>query len=127
MSSCFYRYLERSLKDKTRAKRATTSVEYDLHNAMTLTMTIKELLSSSKTKAKLTAILAESLLADEELATFNIVVVYETTIKGHFFETEHNHEEADTLIPNQVLDSLDGQIKEVCVWSPDTDVLILFG
>ena len=32
---------------------------------------------------------------------------------------------ADTLIPNQVLDCLNDQAKEICVWSPDTDVLTL--
>ena len=71
------------------------------------------------TKAKLTTILAESLLA--YMSNFNIVVVYGTKIKGHSIETEHSHEEADKLIPNQVLDSLN--FNEVCVWSPDTDVV----
>ena len=67
--------------------------------------------------------LAEYLL--ESFASFNIVVVYEITIEGHDFEAEHCHEEADTLILNQVLDCLSDQVKEICVWSPDTDVLIL--
>ena len=52
-------------------------------------------------------------------------MVYGIRIKGHDFEAEHCHEEADTLIPNQVLDCLSDQVKEICVWSPDTDVLIL--
>ena len=119
----FDRYLEQSLKDKTRTKRATTSVEYDIHHDMRLTMTLKDLLSSSATKAKLTTMFAESLL--EDFTSFNLVVVYGTTIKSHEFEAEHCHEEADTLIPNQVLDCLNDQVKEICVLSPDTDVLTL--
>jgi len=86
-------------------------------------MTLKDLLSSSATKAKLTTMLAESLL--EDFASFNLVVVYGITIKSHEFKAEHCHEEADTLIPNQVLDCLNDQAKEICVWSPDTDVLTL--
>ena len=53
-------------------------------------------------------------------------MVYDNRIKGHDFEDEHTHEEADTLIPNQVLASTsDDAAKEVWVWSPDTDVLVL--
>ena len=41
-------------------------------------------------------------------------------------EEEHTHEEADTLIPNQVLHSVDKHLpQETCVSSPDTDVLVL--
>ena len=29
------------------------------------------------------------------------------------------------MIPNQVLDALSNEVKQICVWSPDTDVLIL--
>lgn len=53
-------------------------------------------------------------------------MVYDTKIKGHEFEENHSHEEADTLIPHQVLASVrEVYGNEVCVWSPDTDVLIL--
>ena len=60
-----------------------------------------------------------------------VVVVYNTlaninsphTIKEDF--KVHGHEEADTLIPLHVLDSLhDKKFKEIHVWSPDTDVFI---
>ena len=38
----------------------------------------------------------------------------------------HTHEEADTLIPHQVLASVaNGTMREIYVWSPDTDVLLL--
>jgi len=52
--------------------------------------------------------------------------VYDTIIKGHDFEEDHSHEEDDTLIPHQVLASVHEHAwQEVCVWSPDTDVLTL--
>ena len=53
---------------------------------------------------------------------FKIVVVYDTKIKVHDFEHDHTQEEADTLIPHQVLACIEGSA-EICVWSPDTDVL----
>ena len=89
-----------------------TSVQHLLETSY-LTMTLKELLSSSSTKAKLTTILVESLLAD--MAKVTIVLVYGTKIKGHSIETEHSHEEADTLIPNHFLDLLNDSFNEVCV------------
>ena len=58
----FDRYMDQSLKNKTRQKRATTSVEYEIHPEMKLTMSIKELLSASSTKKKLTCMLSLELL-----------------------------------------------------------------
>lgn len=58
--------------------------------------------------------------------SFVLVVVYDDHIKGLGFEYAHTHEEADTLIPNQVLASTAcGASRKICVWSPDTDVLLL--
>ena len=58
--------------------------------------------------------------------SLNLVVVYGNKIKSHGFEQEHTHEEADTLIPHQVMTSFDeSKWQEICVWSPDTDVFIL--
>ena len=38
----------------------------------------------------------------------------------------HNHEEADTMIPLQVIDAIDDStLRDIYVWSPETDVLIL--
>ena len=39
----FDRYLDKSLKNYTRTKRATTSIEYDIHLEMRLTMGLKDL------------------------------------------------------------------------------------
>ena len=59
-------------------------------------------------------------------SSFKLVVVYDTFIKGHDFEEALTHEEADSLIPHQVLTSAaKGALREICVWSPDTDVLLL--
>ena len=120
----FDRYVEQSLKNKTRQKRATTCTEYKVHHDMKLTMTIKELLSSSSTKSSLTA---NALLTYfSSVSNFKLVVVYGTIIKGCDFEERHDHEEADTMIPHQVIASVEvDPRREICVWSPDTDVLTL--
>ena len=98
----FDRYLEQSLKNKTRQKRTVTSTEYEVHPEMKLSMSLQDLLSSSKTKTSLTAYLSESLLAHfHNSATCSIIVTYDTKIKGRDFEEVHTHEEADTPIPNQ--------------------------
>ena len=55
----FDRYMDQSLKNKTRQKRAATSVEYEIHPDTKLTMSIKDLLSASSTKKKLTFMLGE--------------------------------------------------------------------
>ena len=90
-------------------------------------MSLKELLSSSKTKSSLTAYLAESLLAHfHNSATCSVIEAYDTKIKGRDFEEVHTHEEADTLISNQVLASAtEHHCREICVSSPDTDVFVI--
>lgn len=123
----FDRYLDQSLKNKTRQKRAATCIEYEVHPEMKLTMSIKELLSASKTKRKLTCMFGEGLLNYfTSKDSFKLVVVYDDLIKGIGFEYIHTHEEADTLIPNQVIASTTcGAYRNISVWSPDTDVLLL--
>ena len=54
--------MDQSLKNKTRQKRAATSIEYEIHSDMKLSMSIKDLLSASSTKKKLTFMLGEGLL-----------------------------------------------------------------
>lgn len=123
----FDRYLDQSLKNKTRQKRAVTSTEFEIHPEMKLSMSLKELLSSSKTKSSLTAYLAQGLLEHfQNSATCSLIVAYDTKIKGRELEEVHTHEEADTLIPHQVLASAaEHPCREICVSSPDTDVFIL--
>ena len=123
----FDRYVEQSLKNKTRQKRATTCTEYKVHHNMKITMTIKELLSSSSTKSSLTAMFANALLTYfSSVSNFKLVVVYGTIIKVCGYEERHDHEKADTMIPHQVIASIEvDPRREICVWSPDTDVLTL--
>ena len=54
------------------------------------------------------------------------MAAYDTKIKGRAFVEVHTHEEADTLIPNQVLASTtEHPCCEICDSSPVTDVFIL--
>ena len=86
----FNLYMGQSLKNMTRQKRAATSVEYEIPSDMKLTMSIKDLLSASSTKKKLTFILAEGLLkyfsSDSSVLLF---VLYDTFIKGNGSEQVH--------------------------------------
>ena len=81
----FDRYMDQSLKNKTRQKRAPTSVEYEIHSDMKLTMSIKDLLPTSSTKKKLTFMLAEGLLkyfsSDGSILLF---VLYDTFTGRHY-------------------------------------------
>ena len=71
---------------------------------MQLLMTIKDLLSSSKSKSSLKTMFAHALLHHfSRIGDCKLVVVYGTTIKGWNVEEQHTHEESDTLIQHQVL------------------------
>ena len=123
----FDRYLDQSLKNKTRQKRAKTETKFEVHDEMKFSMTLKELLSSSYTKKNLTKMFAEDLLKFySSKENFKFYVIYDNKIKEKDFEEEHAHEEADTLIVHQVQASVYlGTFQHIDVWSPDTDVLIL--
>ena len=84
---------------------------------MKLSMTIKELLSSTKTKRQLTIYFAERP---------NLVVVYENKRVGTDINDIHSHEKADVLLAYQIIFSLSlTEDKEYFVWSPDTDILMI--
>ena len=123
----FDRYQDQSMKNKTRQKRVVSLTEFQVHLHMKLTMSLKDLLSSSKTKSSLMSMFAQALLQHfTSNSNIKMVVVYGSNISGCNFEEDHSHEEADTLIPHQVLASVaESDWREVCVWSPDTDVLAL--
>ena len=89
-------------------------------------MSIKDLLSSSKSKSVLVTLFVNGLLARFSSNTaIKLVVVYDNKFRCLNCE-EHTHEEEDTLIPTQVLHSPDKHLsQEICVSSPDTDVLVL--
>ena len=121
------RYLTQSLKNKTRQKTAATSTEYQIHLEMHLTMSLKEILSALSRKSKVAGTFAQALLeCFSESTIFKLVFVHDTKIKGIEFKEDHSHEDADTLIPHQAMTSAAGNpSKEMCVWLPDTDVLML--
>jgi hypothetical protein len=120
---CFDRYLDLSLKNKTRKARSKSSTEYVLHPEMKLAMSIKDLLSSTKTKRELTKMFAQALLEHFATKSTRVFVIYDNKIVGPDTSVEHTHEEADTIIPHQVLASAaEDEYKEITVRSPDTDV-----
>lgn len=115
------------MKKKRRQETSTTSVELQIHPEMMLTMSIKDLLSSSKSKSILVTLFANGLLGRFSSSTaIKLVVVYDNKTKCLNCEEEHAHEEADTMIPNQVLRPLDEYLsQEIWVSLPDTDALVL--
>ena len=108
-------------------------IVYQVHDSMSInTMSLKKLLSASETKQGLAQILAETLLESFHGKQQKFVVVYKNIAKVNIPRTipnevqEHNHEEADTLIPLHVIYAFkDYTWCEVCVLSPDTDVFVL--
>ena len=92
-----------------------------------MTQFLLDLINS--TKKKLTCMLAEGLqehFPKEKFIFFQMVVVYDTFIKDSDSVETHTHEEADTLIPHQVLAAVAGNPnRKIDVFSPDTDVLLL--
>ena len=103
----FDRYVEGSLKEKTRKTRATSGATatdgHVVHDSMsTNTISLKQLLSCTPTKHTLTCYLDQGLLERFDGRDLTLVVVYDTVAKTvnprRPIET-HSHEEADTLIP----------------------------
>ena len=83
-------------------------------------------MSSSKTEKSLSAIFAKALIDHFRTRERIEFATYENRIVGPDTDEEHTHEEADTLIPHQVLASItNDECREITVASPDTDVLIL--
>ena len=86
-------------------------MEFAIHDEMAIAkVSLKELLSASKTKASLSFLLGDAILKEYEGSTKKVVVVKGTTAEvnsPHSMSESmatHNHEEADTLIPMHVLD-----------------------
>ena len=90
-------------------------------------MSLKDIISSSETKQKLTELLANELLTMYLNETsIKVVVTYGNKIKGSDFVMEHSYEEADTLIPHKVLTATLGHCQCIIhVLSPDTHVFLL--
>jgi len=75
-------------------------------------VSLKELLSKSRTKSQLTELLAEALLNEFKDSDQDLVVSYEKLVKSNKADLlpddmkTHTHEEADTMIPRHVVDAV---------------------
>ena len=106
------------------------SISYDVHNQMSIkTLTLKGLLSFSRTKQNLNPLLSLALLGVTANSSKKFVVsVHDVTKvnRPHSLDDEmltHGHEEADTLISFQIIDTIRyDTFKEVHVRCSDTDV-----
>ena len=131
----FDRYdIDQSLKQKTRAKRTQgKTIEFKVHDEMSITgVSLRDLLSSTKTKENIAELFGDAVLNAYEGSEKKVVVGTGTTIcinHPHSIDptfAKHSHEEADTMIPMHVINAVkDSPFKDIDVWSPDTDVLIL--
>ena len=136
----FDRYITGSLKEKTRVKRAGTTqpVKFIIPVSMNINnVPIKLLLSHVDTKSQLTEYLGKRLLEHFAMSEQGLVVVFgiTTTITTYTNKDTivnknlltHSREEADTQIPLHVIDvTTQGTlIRDIYVWSPDTDVFLL--
>ena len=97
-----------------------------IHDEMDIAkFTLKELLSASKTKALLSNILDNVVRRIEEKCGGRERYYSSDKSTAESMSTR-NHEEADTVIPLYVIDAIgDSSLRDIDVWSPDTDVLIL--
>ena len=132
----FDRYITGSLKEKTRAKRAgsTQPVKFIIQGQMSIrNVSMKLLLSHTGTKSQLAEYFGKWLLNHFARSDKGFVVVYGTSTLSNregLFDPDlsiHTHEEADTQIALHVLDAtaLSTSIRDIYVWSPDTDVFLL--
>ena len=119
-----------SLKSNTRKKIASSIAtkskqpqSFTPHPHSKLIMSIAELLSASKTKKVLVPLVAKYIQDYFKDKPMNMIVAYEHKIVGANFSEAHGHEEADTLIPHQVLAiAAYEEPHDIVVISPDTDV-----
>ena len=95
-------------------------------------ISLKELLSSSKTKTRLSEYLEEGLIDSFKGSNQRLMAVHSTTVlvnephKNPDDMSDHSHEEADTMIPLHVIDALKHKtVRVIDIYSPDTDVLLL--
>ena len=123
----FDHYIKGSLKSKTKGKRATSAPSYEVHDEMNIrTISLKNLLSSSKTKKSLCDLQAQAQLEHFEGYLKQVVVAHDMMVNTncpHTIQEDFKvcgHEEADTLIPLHVLDSLhENKFRKIHVRSPN--------
>ena len=122
-----------SLKSNTRKKRTSRTgskskqpQSFTPHLNSKLIMSIAELLSASKTKKVLVPLVAQYIQDYFKDKAINVIVAFEQKIVGANFSEAHGHEEADVLIPHQVLAiAAYEEPHDIVVISPDTDVYTL--
>ena len=126
-----YPDVDHTLKDKTHQNRSVTDEGFDVYMNMPLAMSVKELLSSKTSKRVLTALFGKELISRYSSHEYtHMIVAYNDAIQSAYEDKQINqsHEEADTLIPNQVVDcakTYAASLLDIDVISPDTDVLLL--
>lgn len=127
----FDRYFQNSLKSRTREKRTSgQGIQYQISANMDISnIPVKQFLSHINTKQELTVFLSG--MAKDFFLENGIpyVITYDTLSESNIQDcelTNHDHEEADTLLILQANDvAKTDPFKECVVYSPDTDVFLL--
>ena len=133
MQRVFDRYIEGSLKERTREKRSGgNATRYIIKDSTSLVrVKMKELLSHILTKKDLTIYLAEHCVDVLSKVGKEFAVVFDTKCITNIPQypeelLQHNQEEADTLILLQAKNVTDlDPFTDLYVVSPGTDVLLL--
>ena len=128
----FDRYIEQSLKSRTRKKRTSgNEVKYKVSDDCDISgKSLKQLLGHIETKQALTEYLARY-TKNEMGSSVRLIVTYSKTTEANTENLSeeiknHDHEEADTLLILHAIDvAKENPFKECIVLSPDTDVFLL--
>ena len=129
----FDRYIENSLKNKTRDKRTNgVSTQFKILPSTNIEkVNLKIFLSDIKTKRDLTIFLGQYVIKALEEKQIRYAVVFDTDCYTNIEKFDrnlltHTHEEADTLIILHAVDiSSHDPFTELYILSPDTDVFLL--
>lgn len=129
----FDRYIDDSLKERTRKKRTSgKEVRYKVSDSTNIAnITLKQLLSHIETKQQLTKYLAKYFIEIITSTNKRYVVTYDKISESNIQDSiedvaTHDHEEADTLIVLHCLNiARQNPFSECTVYSPDTDVFLL--
>ena len=119
----FDRYMDQSLKNKTRQHRAATSIEFPLYPEMKLTISLKEILSRLVWHLCSLRVCWNTSLVRVALSW----LLCTTPRLGAMVLKKFIHIRADSLIRHQFFTSIGSSAWwEVCAWSLSTDVLLFF-
>ena len=116
--------IAQSLKQKTRAKRAQgKDIKFVIHNEMDIAkITLKELLCASKTETLISNMHGNAVLEEYKGSKRKVVVVKGNTVQINQTHSlaesmsNHNHEEAHTMIPLHAIDAIgDSTLRDIDV------------